>query len=330
MLFAAEMVVQKVAGVVRWMGRGRRLHAIPPLQVSTAFIGDMCVGKTAILVELQNNYVDNPLHSKLCISMRADDPRGALRERQRAESLHKELSGGGGLASTISERCTHYVLYEGDKPAVELQVNECVGQALAPIEPPSDNSRLYERYQDRLYASHVVWLVVRCPPEQWQEDETLRHDISLGLVYLRAALAEHAFKKQRVSVVILVTKIDAVFDTAKRAQQVLTESLLRQMLWPLIALMDASEVLNSAVIMPVSALGFPAATGETGRGGSEPQPAGGRQPFNLQALMPFSILHGILPQEVDVRNGQSEQLRRVATMLEADIREVNPWMCRIR
>ncbi|MFN5625128.1 MAG: hypothetical protein ACK5DM_14370 [Planctomyces sp.] len=176
----------------------------------------------------------------------------------------------------------------------------------------------------------MVWLVVRCPSDVSGDDPQLENDIRLGQRYLRAALSAHAGTDQRVSVVILITKIDAVFDSAQRAQETLTESAIRKMLSPLIALIEASEVLHSAVVMPVSAIGFATLTAQAGGSRATLRPGGRCQPFNVQGVMPWSILHGILPQETGLTVRQSEMRSRVITMLEADLRELNPWMCKIR
>jgi len=297
-------------------------HQIKPLSVMLEFCGESCTGKTTILTMLRKMSVDDPLPSRLCISMCADDPRAALSERQRAEQMHKELMSDAGLASTLADRRTDYYVYEGDISAVAVRLHECVGQALTKFDPQSDRSGLYERYLDRLRKAQVILLVVRCPREPLGDDADLRSDIAVGINYLRAALSAHVGTNRRVSVAILITMVDAAFETVQAAQQGLSEAVLKEMLRPLIALIETSQVLYSAVIFPVSAMGFAVRTGAAGgeRG----------RAFNLDALLPWSILQGILPQDVNMQNGQSELLRRVANSLEADLRELKPWMCQIR
>ncbi|MFN5741477.1 MAG: hypothetical protein ACK5A1_07840 [Planctomyces sp.] len=330
MVFLIARAMQRLRDATTSISRVGRPSKVPPLPVFAEFIGDCCVGKTTLLTMMQEFYIDKPLPSKLCLSMRADDPREAVREGQRAALLHKELSTEDGLASTVAERRTDYFLYAGDVAAAQLQVCDSVGQALTKVDSPADRSRLYERYHERLCRANVVWLVVRCPSDVSGDDPQLLNDIRLGQLYLRAALSAHAGTDQRVSVVILITRIDAVFDSAQRAQEALTESAIRKMLSPLIGMIEASEVLHSAVVIPVSAMGFATLTAQSGGSRATLRPGGRCQPFNVQGVMPWSILHGILPQETGLTVRQSEMRSRVITMLEADLRELNPWMCKIR
>ena len=330
MVFLLARAMQRLRDATKSISRVGLPSKVPPLPVFAEFIGDCCVGKTTLLTIVQEFYIDRPLPSKLFISLHADDPREAVREGQRAAALHKELSTEDGLASTVADRRTDYFLYAGDVAAVQLQVSDSVGQALTKVDSPADRGKLYERYRERLCRANVVWLVVRCPSDVSGDDPQLRNDINLGMVYLRAALSAHAGTDQRVSVVILITRIDAVFDSAQRAQETLTESAIRKMLSPLIGLIEASEVLHSAVVMPVSAMGFGTLTAQAGGSRATLRPGGRCQPFNVQGVMPWSILHGILPQETGLKARQSEMRSRVITMLEADLRELNPWMCKIR
>jgi hypothetical protein len=311
--------------------------------VRVGCIGRGHAGKTALFHALGEGLVGDFLPSGLHVD--ASDPREVARMiRENDETLR--LLHECGLPPTLQASQMHYCLYAGDKRLAAYRMREVIGQVLTHTLPDSspDLQARYGEYLKSLLNTHVLWSVVPCPPPDADAADHRRYanDLHIALAYLREALRLRT-REQPAAVALVLSKIDAPFQTVEQARAALTDDVLRDALGPLVHLIEQSTNVSDAAIIPTSALGF----GNTVRResgtdrheappesaddpfGSEPiwllREGASARPFNLETLFLWTLLLGLLRQagpgaETD------EDVAAVCRMLGEDLEAGDPWL----
>ena len=169
------------------------------------------------------------------------------------------------------------------------------------------------------------------------------NDLRITLAYLREAIRLRS-PKQPVAVAVVLSKIDTMFSSAQAAQSVLTDQMLKRALGPLVDLIQTSDRVSEAAIIPVTAFGFGNAMIKEESGprheappdhaedpfGAEPvwilREGVDPVPFNLDALFLWTLLYGLRAQENTGAVDQDRQTRRISDKLQSDLESANPWI----
>jgi hypothetical protein len=311
--------------------------------VRVGCIGRGHAGKTALFHALGEGLVGDFLPSGLHVD--ASDPREVARMiRENDETLR--LLHACGLPPTLQASQMHYCLYSGDKRLVAYRMREVIGQVLTHTLPDSspDLQARYGEYLKSLLNTHVLWSVVPCPPPDAGAADHRRYanDLHIALAYLREALRLRT-REQPAAVALVLSKIDAPFETAEQARNALTDEVLRDSLGPLVHLVEQSANVSDAAIIPTSALGFGnAVRRESGADrheappesaddpfGSEPiwllRDGASAKPYNLDTLFLWTLLLGLLRQ-AGTGAETDEEVAAVCRMLGEDLESGDPWL----
>ena len=311
--------------------------------VRVGCIGRGHAGKTALFHALGEGLVGDFLPSGLHVD--ASDPREVarmIRENDETLRLLREC----GLPPTMQSSQMHYCLYAADKRLVAYRMREVIGQILSHTLPDSspDLQARYGDYLKSLLNTHVLWAVVPCPPPDANSADHRRYanDLHIALAYLREALRLRT-REQPAAVALVLSKIDAPFETAEHARAALTDEVLRNALGPLVHLIEQSVTVTDAVIVPTSALGFGNAVRRVSGAdrheappeaaddpfGSEPiwllRDGRTASPFNLDALFLWTLLLGLLRQAGPGAETDAE-VSAVCRMLGDDLEAGDPWL----
>ncbi len=314
-------------------------------QVQTVATGRACSGKSALLLALELTAVNRHFPSGLYLG--GGDPRRVAAMMRRIEELTGDLKKKG-LASTLEETEIRYDLFDGDTKRVEFITQECVGQILTntTLESPPELQRRYQSYCQRLAQAHVIWAIIASPPPEMTAADQARFDADLKITntYLRKALELHG-RNERCSVAIVPTKLDGLFNNQADARRRLTDDILRHSFDPLVQTVLRSDRVASAAIIPTSALGWDRARRleerpinpefeEDPERDEEPQwvlkDGAYPVPYNVDTLITWTLLAGLLPQEVECRGQQEPPLASTARALGNDLQHADAWVVRVR
>lgn len=305
-------------------------------------IGRGHAGKSALFHALGESLVGNYLPSGLHLD--AADPREVARIIREAEAAQRLLQKSG-LPPTLEVSQTRYCLTEGDRRRAACRMREVIGQVLTHTLPDSE-PRLQERYADYLRSlvnADVLWAVVPCPPAAPGPRDRRRYanDLRIIAAYLREALRLRTLDRP-ASVALVLSKADALFDSAQEAREALTDAVLARALGPLVTLIQQSRGVSDAVAIPVTAFGFgkavlrPDAGERPGAPGSAEEPFGDEpiwllkegespEPYNVDALFLWSLLTGFLGQ-LEAAEAPDAELDTLCRMLRDDLEATDPWL----
>jgi hypothetical protein len=324
-------------------------HEPTPLtEVRIGCIGRGQAGKTVLFRCLAEHLVGDFFPSGLHAD--AGDPREVARMIHENEETRRLLRRCG-LPPTEHATQTSCYLYEGDEPRVVYRMREVIGQILTHTLPDSA-APLQARYGEYLKAlvnTHVLWVMVPCPPADPTPADRRRYanDLRITLAYLREALRLRS-KKHPVAVALVLSKIDTLFADAAAAQAALADEVLLDALGPLVTLIERSKRVSEAVIAPVTAFGFGnAVLREAGDGpeGERSRPTDGHlgaepvwllreganpEPFNVNALFLWTLLAGLVhaagPHVLEERSN----LGALCRTLRGDLEGVDPWLVTVK
>jgi len=227
---------------------------------------------------------------------------------------------------------------------VLLSSHEVIGQILTnttPESPPEWQTR-YREYMTRLVEADVLWVILPTPPAQATGADRKRFEADLKILtsYLRRALALRPDDRP-LALALILTKVDTLFSTLEAAQEELRDELLLKALSQLVTLAQMSDKICEAAILPTSSFGFGNAIRKpeppTGpkvdgvqRHGAEEEPWVLRPdahvvPFNLDALVAWTLFHGLAKKFVDADSERGQNLARVRKMLGQDLAQLNGW-----
>jgi hypothetical protein len=317
-------------------------HDADVAEVRVGCIGRGHAGKTALLRTLHEGPIGDFFPSGLHVD--AGDPREVsriIREGEEAERLLHQF----GLPPTLKASQILYYLYDGSAPRVAYRMHEVIGQILTHTLPDSgaDLQVKYTQYLRSLLNTHVLCAVVPCQPANPTHADRRRYtnDLRITLAYLREALRLRSLDEP-VAVALVLSKIDTLFADAEEARASLTEEVLRASFGPLVHLIEQSPRVSDAVVIPVTAFGFGnAVRREDGAGregvppddddpfGSEPiwllREAVSAQPYNLDTLLTWTLLFGLLNQAGPGVLEADTDLGQICRTLAEDLDAINPW-----
>ncbi len=313
-------------------------------EVRVGCIGRGYAGKTALLRALAEGPVGEFFPSGLHID--AGDPRGVAQMIRDAEETQRLLHQFG-LPPTLGASHIRYYLYDGARQRVAYQLREVIGQVLTHTLPGSaaEQQARYTEYLRSLVNTHVLWVVVPCPPPDPSARDRRRYanDLRITLAYLREALRLRA-PEQPVAVALVLSKIDTLFPDADEARASLTDDVLRTSFGPLVHLIEQSSQVCDAVILPVTAFGFGNAILREEGGQREGAPLGAvdetfgpepiwllregvsEQPYNLDTLLLWTLLHGLLGEAGPGVLDEDSTLGQLCRTLCEDLGAINPWL----
>jgi hypothetical protein len=267
-----------------------------------------------------------------------------IKEAEQAQRLlHRS-----GLPPTLEVSQTRYCIYQGDERRLVCRLREVIGQVLTHTLPDS-HPRLqarYTAYLKSLVNAHVLWVVVPCPPADPSPRDRKRYsnDLRITTAYLREALRLRTLGP-KAAVALVLSKTDALFPSAAAARTALTDEVLHKALGPLVHLLEQSDHVSDAAIIPVTAFGFGKAVlrdDGANRHGTDPEsceePFGDEpiwllkdgespEPFNLDTLFLWSLLLGMLNQGIGDRHAE---LDTVCRMLRDDLESGDPWLVPVK
>jgi hypothetical protein len=310
--------------------------------VRVGSIGRGHAGKTALFHALGECLVGDFLPSGLHLD--AADPREVAKMIREAEQAQKLLRRSG-LPPTLTPSAIRYCLYDGDAPLVACRLREVVGQVLTHALPDSGPQlqALYADYLHSLVNAHVLWAVVPCPPANPGPADRRRYanDLRITMAYLREALTRRTVGTP-AAVALVLTKTDALFESADDARRALTDDVLRRALGPLVDLIEASAHVSDAAAFPVTAFGYGKAVLRDDGGeragtpaGSADEPFGDEpiwllregesaEPDNLGSLFLWSLLLGLLNQPTG--RGPRAEVDAIGRLWRDDLEAGHPWL----
>ena len=313
-------------------------------EVRAGCIGRGHAGKTALFRALAEGPVGDFFPSGLHVDV--GDPREVARMIRETEETQRILQASG-LPPTLEAAQIRYYLYDGDQQCVVYKMREVIGQVLTHTLPDSaaEQQTRYEEYLKSLLNTHVLWAVIPCPPPNPSPRDRRRYanDLRITGAYLREALRLRP-AEQPVSVALVLTKIDTLFRDEEEARAGLGDEMLRGALGPLVHLVDKSTRVAESAIIPVTAFGFGNAVlrEETaGRQGTAPSapddPFGPEaiwllregmppQPYNLDTLVIWTLLFGLLGQERHGRPEEQANIAELTQMLSDDLSAEDRWL----
>lgn len=313
-------------------------------EVRIGCIGRGHAGKTALFQVLGDSLVGDFLPSGLHLD--AADPREVARMIKESEDAQRLLRKSG-LPPTLSVTQTRYCIYEGDRPRILCRMREVIGQVLTHTMPDSE-ARLQARYVDyikSLVNANVLWVVVPCPPAYPKDRDRRRYanDLRITMAYLREALRLRTLKEP-AAVALVLSKTDALFANAQEAREALTDDVLKCAVGPLVHLIEQTDRVSDAAIVPTSAFGFgkavlhPDATERHEAPGSAEEPFGDEPiwllkegespaPYNLDTLFLWSLLLGLMNKGSTATDAELDTLCR---MIRDDLEAGEPWLVPIK
>jgi hypothetical protein len=317
-------------------------------EVRAGCIGRGYAGKTTLFSALGEGLVGDFFPSGLHVDV--GDPREVAKMIRETEETQRILQRSG-LPPTLQTSQIRYYLYDGEEQRVVYKMREVIGQVLTHTLPESaaEQQAHYGEYLKSLVNTHVLWVMVPCPPPNPGTRDRRRYanDLRITIAYLREALRLRPLK-QPAAVALVLSKIDTLFEDAEEARASLPDDVLRRALGPLVHLIDKSARVSDAAIIPVTAFGFGnAVLREPGgeREGAPPEPADepfgaepiwllregvAPQPFNLGTLFLWTLLLGLRNQEGRGGIEAEGEVVEICRMLCEDLNAGDPWLLALK
>lgn len=312
-----------------------RAAAAKASMVNLETVGRPNAGKTGLRLAVSKAMVNSHLASGLYFS--GGDPTRVAQMLLNDAALEEHLQEDD-IPSSVDETLIEYELHEGDDLRVEFQTHEAVGQILTHTTPdsPPERQRIYRSYIERLSKADVLHIVMPAPPPSPTnaDRERFLNDLKITTAYAREALKLRE-STQPCGVAIVLTKIDTLYESTESARHELTDEVLKDSLKPLVMTVANSKKVGEAVIVPVSSFGWQKAIrkAEGGRGHDASwilREDSGIEPFNVDTLMVWSLLAGLLHQEVPTQGEEVPDIARVFRMLSEDLHTGDDWIVPIK
>ncbi len=319
----------------------RAAKPLAPMPVRMEMIGGPAAGKTALCLAIVRYLVGCYFPSGLYFGAGPKELAEAEAKLwKRIQDLRERA-----LQSTLDEVQIHYQVSDGEALRIEFATHECCGQTLTETTPssPADQQQRYQQLLQRLSLADVLWLPISPPPPSPTRADMLRFEthLRLALAYLQTALRERTSNRP-VCVAGVITKLDTLFETPEQAREVFTDDYLEQALRPFVQAVRQSRRVTEAILCPTSAFGWKNAElvsvddepGPTSLLGVEPtwilRPDAVIDPYNIGGLMAWTLLAGILHQEVQIQGADEAAMSSVAQMLAADLAAFQAWLVPIK
>ncbi|QDT22473.1 hypothetical protein [Gimesia chilikensis] len=314
----------------------KQRQIIDKIQFNMQMIATGATGKTAIQTAWFEHAVDIPLPSGLTFG--TEDPMMANEILQDLRRRRIEAHSGGYITSQDAYKM-RFELCDAENVVAELHTNEAIGQVLTGTTSGSSEQELheYDGLLNRASNSHALLPMVAPPPLGGSQDDELRfmEDNRLVAKYLSTALRHHG-DRASCSVGIVMTKLDTLFDSEEEARSELTDELLMRWLRPLVQVVNQSQKVFSAAIIPTSAFGWQNAepipsTIETGATTMYRLKDRYAEPYNTTPLLLWTLLNGLLPVQLEHTSAEQEAaVSRVVHMLDSDLEHMPHWSIPIK
>ncbi len=262
--------------------------------------------------------------------------RSPLETNERMQALEKilhQLRTPPGAITTVDPTEFDFFLFRGNRALVRFAFREVVGQVLTNTTRRSDINRLsqYEDYVTDLAKCDVLWSDVPCHGGRMTAEQKIQFDYDRNSIcdYLRIASCYRADSRP-MSVLIVPTKLDARFETETQARK-LNQVSLKNTFHQAADFIEGCDIVRSASIVPVSALGFQTTKLVQHEGQSahvlrsNAQPA----PFNLVPLLLLSLIYGMAHQPL-APNLNAEELAHLIKTLSRDFKRLDGWHCHVK
>lgn len=312
-------------------------------EVRAGCIGRGHAGKTALFRAMSEGPIGDFFPSGLHVDV--GDPREVAQMIRESEETQRILEASG-LPPTLEAAQIRYYLYDGDRQRVVYRMREVIGQVLTHTLPSSttEQQARYDDYLKTLVNAHVLWAVIPCPPPNPTARDRRRysHDLRITSAYVREALRLRTIREP-ATVALVLSKIDTLFADADEARAALGDDALRTALGPLAHLVERSDRVSDAVILPVTAFGFGNAVlreragereGATPETGDDPfgaeaiwllKEGATPRPYNLDTLVVWTLLFGLLNQETRGAAEDTSDVAAVSQMLHDDLMADDRW-----
>lgn len=322
-------------------------EAYPSVFVSQ--IGRSGAGKTMLTAAVHHTLLQSAFPSRLQLAL--GDPLTTAQRIARTGNIYEGIQHYP-LPSTTVPEMTHFQLFEGETCRAGFSLQDIVGQVLTETTNLSskDQKQKYAEYVNTLAQTDVLWTVIPCPPTPRSPKDKRRWeiDIATAATYLRTALQLRKDPRP-VSLAIVLTKVDLMWATEEEARSKCANGALvkDKGLGQLVKLALASNKVGEAAVFPTTALGWGRAAPAAGcaRGDDDTATAGGdrvpgwhpraerqwtlkgsEKPFNMAALVLYSVLTGLLQHEEDESvDGEEPDLCRILRLLAADLEAQQGW-----
>ncbi|QDT22500.1 hypothetical protein [Gimesia chilikensis] len=316
--------------------KSQQRQIIEKIQFIMQMIATGATGKTAIQTAWFEEAVDIPLSSGLTFG--TEDPMMANEILQDLRRRRDEAESGGYNTSQDAYEM-RFELCEAEDAVAELITNEAIGQVLTGTNSSSTDLEMheYENLLERASNSHALLPMVAVPPlgGSRQDEQRFMEDNRLVAKYLSTALRRHG-DRASCSVGIVVTKLDSLFDSEEEARNELTDELLMRWLRPLVQVVNQSQKVFSAAIIPTSAFGWqnaepivsPSESGATTMYRLKDRYA---ESYNTTPLLLWTLLNGLLPVQYERTSAEQEAaVSRVVHMLASDLEHMPHWCIPIK
>jgi hypothetical protein len=167
--------------------------------------------------------------------------------------------------------------------------------------------------------------------------------------WLRAVVRRRSIGRP-LAVAIVMTKCDRLADSPDQARELMSDEALAQAVMPLVSLCRGDKKVGDVAIFPTSAFGFgnsiagddvddefaqstrSSETGDFGSGDPPDRPRDTYQirPFNLHALLAWSLMSGLKQQDVEINGKETPEAVRIAQLLGIDLRQIEGWIVRVK
>lgn len=312
---------------------------VAPVRVSMEMVGCPASGKTALLLATVCSLVGHCFPSGLYYGADPQLIADAIAKLwKRIRDLRDRA-----LQSTLDEVAIDYTVSDGDIARIKFATHECRGQTLTETTPqskPEEQAR-YRSYLQRLAEADVLWIIMAAPPPNPSKADRLRFDnhLRLALAYLQISLQQRTSNRP-CNVAGVLTKIDGLFDSAEQAREALTDDYLASALKPFVQAVRQSNRVREAVLVPTTAFGWGNAELVEEQMisddllGVEPtwilRNDAVIEPDNIGGLMAWTLLSGILPQEVTAQGDDEAAMAKVARMLSEDLSSFRSWLVPVK
>jgi len=312
--------------------------AVPIIQLET--LGREHSGKTGTKAMLFKLTQAGPMSSGLDFT--TEDPRQLIAFMNQAIRTYQGLHSKG-FTSTIEPEIIQYSVYLGDRQVAKVKLRESIGQLITYDTPDGEKrfEEMFDKHHDNLAKADVIQVFISCPTNDRSESlERLQNDLTVLMPNLRKVLNCRR-SARKVAVALVLSKPDAAFSSPEEAKSALTDERLRGMLHRIVTLLESSDRVGLAAIIPVSSFGYgkarkletnsEAPTGEPDKGfsllsqGEEEWVLKSGEmptPHNLSTLVWWSLMAGIALKPAD---SNAQRLAQTARMLAEDLKNTNAW-----
>lgn len=228
----------------------------------------------------------------------------------------------GGLPPTLERSYRTVGLFFEELEQLSLQISDEIGQPITNTTPdsPQEQIQRFEEYVNAAAKADVLWVTTSLPlTDSSQSLGLFRDDLARYQCWLSESIKKRSAKNP-VAVAIVLTKLDAVFNSEEDASRQMTEDwLVNKTLKPLVDVVRQGKkrgCVSKGAVIPVSAFGFGnskrvSKTSEASAAYEDLEEEfalgeeAGLNPFNVLTLMVWSFYaaisarQGVLPRKIE-------------------------------